>query len=122
LLRRDPGELEVCQLLSGGDGLGVLDLDGLLPALLPNCCRMNCHRLNLDELSVGGHDLLCRPRGLRVVTRLKLNLRHHGLTRASLLGRLIHCPNQLVPGQSIKEDVCAVSSEILHHFFIPNAR
>ena len=48
MLRRDPGELKVCQLLSGGDGLGVLDLDGLLPALLPNCCRMNCHRLDLQ--------------------------------------------------------------------------
>ena len=45
MLRR---ELEVCQLLSGGDGLGVLDLDGLLPALLPNCCRMNGHRLDLQ--------------------------------------------------------------------------
>ena len=74
-----------------------------------------CYWPHLDELSVGGHDLLCRPRGLRVVTRLKLNLGHHGLTRASLLGRLIHCPNQLVPEKYEAQNIHKTNCSKIRH-------
>ena len=30
--------------------------------------------------------------------------------------------DRFLPGQSIKEDVCAVSSKILHHFFYPECK